>query len=197
MRLCRLLYEALPEEFAQGYKEDATGWVCHPNSNYLIGPRHLSYCAAPTPDNQIDYLLQFAGSGSRDRIDTLYRSVNGFRILSDRFTMPGVRDARIPNAGLVPSAAVLDVRIFSGYGYPKFAPFNGFLVGKLAVRNDGRDQFIYDILDDRGEVISGYFSEEPDILESHSSFESWIVSRVASAAESFRRFLEEQEGGSG
>lgn len=189
MKLSKYLYEALPEEFAQGYIEDATGWACHPNANFAIGPRYLSSCAAPTEINQIEYLLQFSRRAERGCIEWLYREVNGFRILSDRFTMPGVRDATIPKLGAFPSAAILDIRVFSGYGYPSFAPFDGFLVGKMTKSKEDGYQTLYDILTDTGSIISGLFNENSEILEIYSTFESWILSRVTSAAEDFRYSL--------
>lgn len=72
-----------------------------------------------------------------------------------------------------------DLRGQSYRSYPEFAPERGYFLSHF---NFGSEQAHHcDVISESGEIISGNFRQNEDILERFDSFDQWLDVRVPQA----------------
>lgn len=183
--------ETVVEEGLGGdYLEDRVttrlGWVCCRNTDFKLGPKYLVAFNFPTEIDEIEYISQFIRSAHRETVWRFYRCCNGMNIFGNRFSVPGVRFSSDENSGLDFFNIPYDFQVTGGILLPPHAPTDGFLIGTGHMPGDGgQTRELYDILDARGQILSGFFDESGEVVASFQRIEPWLAARVDGARRNF------------
>jgi len=177
----------LSEYFAGSVKDTGLGWVIGENENFYLGPKYLCSYNSAKAENEIDYISQFAGEAPTELIEGFYLETNGLRFFGDRFVIPGVPLPNDRMDGLSFFNNPLDVRVISGIEYPRHVPLKGFVIAASQIWTSGATRSLFDVMGRHGRIISGFFNESCEILETWELDMKWILHRTLQAAHEFEK----------
>lgn len=164
------------------------GWLCSRNSDFLLGPRWLITFNYPMEIDEWDYISQFIRDAEPSTVRSLYRSCNGMKIANNNFIVPGIQVSSELNSDDDFFNIPYSITTCGGYLLPEKAPVNGFVAGiSHVVGSQGVTRKLYDIIDSRGAIVSGFFADSEDILNSFSCLEEWIGFQTGQAISRFHR----------
>ena len=187
LKLESIVEDILGRECLQGRVETRLGWICCKNTDFRLGPRWLVSFNYPTKVDEIEYISQYIRSAHRETVHRFYRSCNGMKILGNRFSVPGVRMISEKNSENDFVNIPYGFDVMGGISLPPQSPTDGFLIGVSHIEDSSGDgEKLYDILDSKGTIVSGFFDDADGVTESFHDVESWLKMRVEGAR---RRFL--------
>lgn len=185
MNIQETVKKSLGSDLLSDCTETDYGWVSMRNDDFSLGPRYLISFNYPTKIDEIGYISQFSGEACKRLLGAFYRSTNGMRLFSDHFVVPGVHFRTAEEQGLDFFNIPIDVGLMSGKEYPGHAPVSGAVLGSSFRDMRGETHHLLDILDNEGNIVSGYFKDNPVVTERFSSFQDWISKRIPEARHEF------------
>jgi len=171
------------------YLETRLGWLAHENNSSLPGPKYLTSFNFARFPLELDYIRQFSRSSNSEAIKTLYSQCNGMRVLNDLFVVPGVGFHTSDMHGLEFFNVPYDFQVCRGLDGPAKAPVDGLIVGISRQNDEAQNGDLFDIVDERGRIVSGCFDNSPSVIEVENDYLTWISSRVSQAEQTYMHAL--------
>ena len=158
------------------------GWVCSRTADYISAPRWSVSFNHPLETDEWDFISQFIRDAHHGTVQGIYRSCNGVRIGNHEFCIPGVRLHSALNKGEDFFNIPYGFDVMGGLSLPSSSPVNGFLAGASHLNTNGQPtRKLYDIVDERGLIVSGFFDDSPKVVDRFQSVESWFAARIRQA----------------
>jgi hypothetical protein len=158
------------------------GWVCFRTTDYISSPRWGVSFNHPLEIDEWAFISQFIRGAHDGTVQSIYRSCNGVRIGHNEFCIPGVRLHSALNKGEDFFNIPYGFDVMGGLSLPPLTPVNGFLAGASHLHATGQPtRKFYDVVDEKGIIISGFFDDSPNVLESFQSVEGWFAARIGQA----------------
>lgn len=174
--------DELGEEILSDRVHTRLGWVCWKNEDLASGSKYRVAYNHPTTMDEIDYISQFKRSAPIEAVRNFYRSCNGMSV-GTVFSVPGVRFSPELNDGLEFFNIPYDFQVLGGILLPPKAPVEGLVIGATSEWDGGGYRTLYDIMDDTGDILGGYFAENESLLYRFRDPREWLATRVGYAVQ--------------
>lgn len=167
------------------YEETKLGWVAQKNNRLLLGSKFLHAFNYPLKDINSSNLKTRLRGASSAAVFRLFSQINGIRMFGNHFVIPGVRTEIVSSGSLDYFNVPIDIDVVSGITDAEFSPVRGGVIG-TSFRGIGKQiKNLKDILTENGEIVSGFFEENSEIVEQFDEFPLWIYSRILGAGKAF------------